>query len=174
MERVSKNEARQRNQRTFFTGKACKRGHIAERLVSNSSCVECRKDRWRQENQHDYLKYMIRNARARSKKFDIPCTITPDDIDLPTHCPCCLTVLDVRAERTEKTGHSRTNSPSLDRKIPELGYVAGNVAVLCVRCNGLKSGIDGTMIRFLLEYVPEWMQDVLAQLQPLEEHDHGR
>jgi hypothetical protein len=25
----------------YFTGKPCKRGHIAERLVSNSTCVEC-------------------------------------------------------------------------------------------------------------------------------------
>jgi hypothetical protein len=33
--------ARERGEKRYFTGLPCKRGHTAERLVSNNTCVEC-------------------------------------------------------------------------------------------------------------------------------------
>jgi hypothetical protein len=41
---ISRVEAKALGLKTFFTGKACRRGHIAERYVSSPSCVECKKD----------------------------------------------------------------------------------------------------------------------------------
>lgn len=38
---VSRKEAVAAGARRFFTGEPCKKGHVAERLVSNSQCVTC-------------------------------------------------------------------------------------------------------------------------------------
>jgi hypothetical protein len=38
---LTKREARSRGRKRYFTGKPCKRGHLAERLVSSGICLEC-------------------------------------------------------------------------------------------------------------------------------------
>ena len=43
MEIISRKEAKQKNLKRYFTGKPCLRNHIAERLVSTKSCIECNK-----------------------------------------------------------------------------------------------------------------------------------
>lgn len=41
MEIISRSEALARGLKRYFTGKPCKHGHIAERLVSQTNCCEC-------------------------------------------------------------------------------------------------------------------------------------
>lgn len=41
MEHLSRSEALARGLIRYFTGKPCKRGHVAERQVSNGSCAMC-------------------------------------------------------------------------------------------------------------------------------------
>jgi hypothetical protein len=43
MEIVTLGEARENGLKRYFTGKPCKHGHVAERLVSTKGCVECAK-----------------------------------------------------------------------------------------------------------------------------------
>lgn len=46
-------EAKANNHKTYFTGKLCKRGHLAERFVTNHMCVECNVEdhkRWVKDN----------------------------------------------------------------------------------------------------------------------------
>ena len=43
MEIISRKEAKQKNLKRYFTDKPCLRNHIAERLVSTKSCIECNK-----------------------------------------------------------------------------------------------------------------------------------
>jgi 5-methylcytosine-specific restriction endonuclease McrA len=42
MTSVSRTESKARGLLKYFTGKPCKRGHIAERFVSNHVCIECK------------------------------------------------------------------------------------------------------------------------------------
>jgi 5-methylcytosine-specific restriction endonuclease McrA len=42
---ISRAEARAQGLIRYFTGRACKRGHIAERHVSNLTCVECQREK---------------------------------------------------------------------------------------------------------------------------------
>jgi len=51
-------------------------------------------------------------------------------------------------------GKKKNNSPSIDRIVPALGYVRGNVALLCWRCNNLKR--DATAAE--LQKVVDWMK----------------
>lgn len=56
------------------------------------------------------------------------------DIIIPAVCP----ILGV-ALKISDTGKASDNSPSLDRIIPSMGYVKGNVAVISHRANVIKS-----------------------------------
>lgn len=41
---ISRKKAREQGLKRYFTGKACKHGHVAERRVSESLCVVCKAD----------------------------------------------------------------------------------------------------------------------------------
>jgi len=43
MEIISRQEAKSRGLTRYFTGKPCKHGHVVERLVGNSGCIECKR-----------------------------------------------------------------------------------------------------------------------------------
>lgn len=51
---------------TYFTGKPCKRGHVAERFVSTRNCVECNRERGRLANMSDtaYARKLAGNRTA--------------------------------------------------------------------------------------------------------------
>jgi hypothetical protein len=76
---------------------------------------------------------LLRLAQRRCKKSGVVCTITEKDIVVPEFCP----ILGLKLEFGEMD--NRNNSPSLDRIIPELGYVPGNVAVISYRANRIKN-----------------------------------
>lgn len=78
--------------------------------------------------------FMIKEARKRAIERNIPFDITKEDIIIPTFCP----ILNIKLERCGKQGHA----PSLDRIIPELGYVKGNIAVISQRANSLKNNMS--------------------------------
>lgn len=66
---------------------------------------------------------MFRGAKARAKKAGLPFDLTLEDIVIPALCPALGTPM---------------VKPSLDRTIPSLGYVKGNVQVISHRANRLK------------------------------------
>ena len=41
MQIISRAEAKAKGLKRYFTGKPCKHGHVAERVVVNATCVEC-------------------------------------------------------------------------------------------------------------------------------------
>jgi hypothetical protein len=74
---------------------------------------------------------MIQNAKNRAKKLGIRFFLSVDDLDVPAFCPLLnipIFVGDVRGD----------NSPSLDRIVPEKGYVSGNVWVISDLANRIK------------------------------------
>lgn len=89
-------------------------------------------------------KRMICAARARAKTKGIPFSITEADIVIPDTCP----VLGIKL--VQSTGAKTDNSPSLDRIIPDLGYVPGNVVVISLRANRIKN--DATVEELGLLY----------------------
>ena len=79
-------------------------------------------------------------------------------------CPCC------GVELLQTYSFNRVvakNSPSFDRVRPELGYVQGNVALICHRCNTLKSDFTLTDLQRMMDWV------VAAQGTPQWQPPHG-
>lgn len=93
-------------------------------------------------------KQLLRGARQRAKRFGLPFDLSAQDVIVPTHCP----VLGLRLECGRGTHHAA--SPTLDRIVPALGYVKGNVAVISLRANMIKS--DATAQE--LERIAAWLQ----------------
>lgn len=77
---------------------------------------------------------MWTNARKRALERGIPFAITKEDIIVPEFCP----YLGLKLERAVGKGAPQPNSPSLDRIVPELGYVPGNIRVISNQANTMK------------------------------------
>ena len=71
-------------------------------------------------------------ARRRAAQSSLLFRISLEEIRIPSKCPVFGIPLLIGRGRSE-------NSPSLDRIIPERGYVPGNVRVISDRANRLKS-----------------------------------
>lgn len=80
---------------------------------------------YRSENRE---RRMLADAKARATKGGFPCTIELQDIFIPNKCP----LLNVPFQR------KGPYAPSLDKLVPSLGYVPGNVLVISCRANAIK------------------------------------
>lgn len=80
---------------------------------------------------------MVYHAKGRAKKYGIPFNISVEDIFIPNLCP----VLGIRLFKGDKVLHD--GSPTLDRIVPEKGYVKGNVVVISHKANRIKN--NGTL-----------------------------
>ena len=89
---------------------------------------------------------MIQASKNRAKKARIPHGITKADIVIPSHCPVFGIPLVVGS------GKVNDNSPSLDRIIPELGYVLGNIVVVSWRANSIKRNATIAELRLLADF----------------------
>lgn len=118
--------------KTYYTKSACK------------SCNNAKSKAWRDANRDkvqamkrresaDKQTVIYRSAKARAKKQGIPFSITKHDVVIPSHCP----LLGIKLEAGK--GSQSPSSPSLDKVIPELGYVPGNVKVVSYLANTMKN-----------------------------------
>jgi hypothetical protein len=88
---------------------------------------------------------MLARARHRAKKNNLPFNIELSDIVIPEICP----LLGIKLEsNTDKTS---PNNPSLDKIIPEKGYVKGNIWVVSLRANKLKNDATLQELKTLVE-----------------------
>ena len=85
---------------------------------------------------------MAQRAKQRAKKYNIPFSLLPSDIKIPEFCP----ILGIRLDWHDKQG-GNSNSPSLDRIIPELGYIPSNVHVISKKANLIKTNATPDEIR---------------------------
>ena len=89
--------------------------------------------RYRQQYPEKSLAY---DAKRRARAKGVPCTIDAAYVrtllDAGWVCAYCETPVG------SYVGGARPLSVSLDRLIPELGYVPGNVVLACHACNSVK------------------------------------
>lgn len=95
MKILTKKQAQEQALDSYYTGKPCKRGHLAERFTRNGTCKDCHniqvkswqssnrdkvnaaKYKWREENREEYLasrkEYYLKNIdkeRERQRKYE--------------------------------------------------------------------------------------------------------
>lgn len=117
----------------------------------NTVCKKCRIPKSKKlysEKRHEELLYD--GAKSRAKKKSIVFDISVDDIVIPDVCP-------VLGIPLYKTGVKITdNTPTLDRIIPEKGYIKDNIIVISNRANRIKSNASSEEI--LMVY--RWLVDI--------------
>lgn len=79
-------------------------------------------------------KKLLSKTKDRAVKAGIPFNLTLEDVVIPTHCP----YLGIELTHFLGKGYLDSNS-SIDRIIPELGYVKGNVQIISRLANQMKN-----------------------------------
>lgn len=125
-----------------------------ERLRAQNRAIYYRnperiKQNTKARKERDPLAFLIQQARRRAKKNEIPFTITVKDFDgMPLECPVLGITLNPFA------GKQHPSLPSLDRIVPELGYIPGNVCIISWRANLLKRDVtDPEELRRVANYL---------------------
>jgi hypothetical protein len=95
---------------------------------------------------------LVRRARMRGRKAGIEATIKYGDIHWPARCPVLGIVLDYDSVGSARNPRA-PNLPSLDRWDNMKGYVAGNVFVISLRANILKSNATLDEISAIYKYM---------------------
>lgn len=120
------------------------------KLDSRSGCMSCRARKHGMSHTPEY-NFVLR-AKVRARDFNRPFSITWKDVSpLPTHCPLLGIKLRYRDPRGKAKLGGRRNwdSASLDRIVPEKGYIPGNVWVISHRANLMKSQLSLEEIEML-------------------------
>jgi len=93
----------------------------------------------------DPIKNMLSKAKLRASKKGIPFDLKVDDVFIPEVCP----VFNIPLERNTKGKGPKKNSPSLDRIVPNNGYVKGNVQIISNKANLMKQDASaGELVTF--------------------------
>lgn len=96
----------------------------------------------------DWHKRTLNEARIRAKRLNVPFSLELSDIKIPEFCPVLGISLIIGGKMRIP------NRPTLDRHIPELGYVAGNVSVICWLANKTKGNLtDPTIFDRIAAYM---------------------
>lgn len=122
-----------------------------ERYRASHDVLGYERDRVRRAFERDpkgtWIMHALRAARKRARAAGIAFDLTKADVELPDVCPVFGSTLDYARGK----GRRPYESPSLDRVRPELGYVKGNVRVVCYRANQLRSDATLEELRRLYE-----------------------
>lgn len=119
-----------------------------EYLTKNPQILKKSQDKWL-ENNPEYDIY--HNAKRRAKDKNIDFDIHWSELKIPEYCP----VLGIPIIKGIK--NSSENSPSIDRIIPEKGYVKGNVAIISSKANRLKQNATLEELKAIIRYIEDNM-----------------
>lgn len=108
---------------------------------------EKRNLRARDWHRNNPVKSLLPTIKSRAKKQGVPFDLTEEDILIPDMCP-------VLGIPLSKRGGKRTdNTPSVDRIVPSLGYVKGNIKIISWRANRLKCDATLEELEKLVRYM---------------------
>lgn len=130
-----------KRQRSLAKGTLGQRGKHEHAKFTESEFEECeqktkqRRNSWAKEySKVNPKKRLLYAARKRAKQKGLQFNLIEDDIIIPENCPYLGLSFELNAPR----GTDRSRVCSLDRIVPELGYVKGNVEVISHLANTMK------------------------------------
>jgi hypothetical protein len=112
-------------------------------------CKACERAYYESRKRKDPARYLYFRVKYRAKTDGIVFELEPSDIFIPEFCPVLgLRLSPVWAPQGDEA------KPSLDRLDPTKGYVRGNVTVISLRANRIKT--DATAEEH--ERIAAWMR----------------
>lgn len=141
-ENQTRTEARQRGNKYYQFPAPCPNGHLAERRVKSGMCRSCEAERGLTRYKNRVLTepgfIAFNMARVRAHKLGLPFSITRQDVAALYPDDGLCPVLGLPLKSNIGNRGSLPNSPTLDRTIPSLGYVRGNIAIISHKANSIK------------------------------------
>lgn len=136
--RVARNKAwRNKNSEVKSRLNACNKKYRDKKTPAYLDSKKRSDLKWYAELKKDRPWYLLwQAAKARAKRKNVPFDITPDDVEALWSDTCPILGIKMESVVGEMNHHS---SASLDRIIPEKGYVKGNIIVISFRANTIKS-----------------------------------
>ena len=95
--------------------------------------------------------YSLSRIKRRAIAKGIPFSIKLADIVWPKKCPILGLLLDYSVGT--KNGKPLPNSPSIDRIIPSIGYILGNVQIISHRANVIKQDATSAELQRVADYM---------------------
>jgi len=124
------------------------------KVCINKACAASYKRRFEADPIGTCMKRGLKNKKAYCKSKGIPFDITYEDLlPLPEHCPILGYKL-VYCDNPNPNGGGK-NTASLDRIIPELGYVKNNVKIISMEANRIKDNLDIGKAEKILNYLKQ-------------------
>lgn len=148
----------------------CKKCRYIEKAKQPSNSSEARKleylrlkkDEKRYENFLNVKKayrsanrqrYLFLSCRKRAKIENIPFNLEISDIIIPEICP----ILETKIIHEE--GPDNLYSPSVDKLVPELGYVKGNIKVISRKANMMKLNANFDELRKFAKNITNYIKN---------------
>lgn len=95
--------------------------------------------------------------KRRAAAKGIPCDVDAEWLkhNMPIHCP----VLGIELTRRASRDVNAPSAPTVDRLVPELGYVRGNMHIISRRANNIKSDASAEEVL----RVGQWMKSLTME-----------
>lgn len=95
---------------------------------------------------------LLGQAKQRAKRLKVPCSLTEQDIDLLlAGLVCSATGLPLTFDRHEGDSLKNPWAPSLDRIERRLGYIPGNVRMVCWLYNHMRGDYSDADVQLVAE-----------------------
>lgn len=125
------------------------------------SCRECNaaymRVYMRERRLRKPAKTLLDRARMRAQRRGVRFSLELQHIVIPSTCPALGIPLELGETRS-------ANSPSLDRIVPRMGYVPGNVRVISDKANRLKGDRSLAELRKFADHGSEEMREDYSKL----------
>lgn len=132
-----------------------------------------RKSTWYQEkmanmSMKERLDLMVRRAKYRAELKNVPFDITSDDIEFVETCP--LLEIKLNWGETTNEGGRNIDTPSLDRIDPSLGYIKGNVRIISLLANMMKTSANRSQLETFYKNIWKYLdrEDIVRTTENLE------
>jgi|SRR5579864_2327485 len=127
-------------------------GHLLQGIIQSCGCARIKHGGYKNGKSAPEYR-MFDAAKSRAKRLDLSFNIEITDIKIPSHCPILGIPLSVSVQYQSQC------SPSLDRIIPKLGYVKGNIQVISQRANVMKNDASLEELEKFANYIQRMVEN---------------
>jgi hypothetical protein len=116
--------------------------------------------------ENKFIYNFFNNAKNRARSKNVPFDLTHEYIRsiMTTHCPVFGIEFVWQSSKMGK-GYTNPNSPSLDRVIPEYGYVQGNMVFISHLANKIKQDATEKELYAVADWLHDKRKEVLNALK---------
>jgi hypothetical protein len=135
----------------------------SEKTLHYSICKSCENQRMKERYTSNPIPQMLSNAKIRAKKKGVPFSIKSEDIrsiwPADNKCPILKVKFEMGYSKVVGIRKDRFYAPSLDRVDPKLGYVPGNLLIICDIVNRMKQDASIEIMEKVYKFYKKWIED---------------